>query len=276
VAAGFLLAIVGAVCGIGGGLFAVPLLHYAFRLPLRRSVATSLVLVCTTGFAATVAELLHTDNALLWNIVLPLIVGGLIGAQYGFFVSRRLPEVGLKALFMVALLVVGVRLGWMPVGPTHPTAEAARFAWSSCAVSLALGFGAGIVAPLLGIGGGLVVVPGLLLLLPEVGGLGARAASLAMTVPNAARSLQFYQRERAIEWGAALRFAAGALVGGFVGVELVHLEGVARAGQVALGVILVVTATRFGIDVRRRLLARGDARPSSPPDPSQSGIEGNP
>jgi uncharacterized membrane protein YfcA len=250
-AAGALIAVVGALCGIGGGLFAVPLLHYGFRVPLRRAVATSLALVMTTGAAATFAELLHGDNALLWNLVLPLVAGALLGATYGFELARKLPEVWLKALFLVALSSVGVRMGLTPSGIEAPLPGAELFAWRDTLIVFALGLGAGAVAPMLGIGGGLVVVPGMLLLVPDAGSLGARAASLAMTVPNAARSLQLYLREGAVEGRIAAWFCVGAVLGGVVGVQLVHLPGAPRVGQVLLGVILVGTAARFGFDLAK-------------------------
>ncbi|MEZ6017831.1 MAG: sulfite exporter TauE/SafE family protein [Planctomycetota bacterium] len=253
VIAGALIAVVGAVCGIGGGLFAVPLLHYGFGLPLRRSVATSLALVFATSTAATLAELVHADGALLWSVALPLIGGALVGSKYGFKLSKRIPDLALKGLFLVALSLVGARMWWMPAGPIQPAPGAHVLAALEVASVIVLGLLAGAIAPLLGIGGGLVVVPGLLFLLPDIGGLGARAASLAMAVPNAARSLQLYAREGAIEKGPALWFAGGALVGGVLGVELVHIPGVARLGQLLLGGILLVTAARFGVDIARRL-----------------------
>lgn len=255
IAAGALISIIGAICGIGGGLFAVPLLHYVFKLPLRRSVATSLALVFATGLAATGAELLHQGDALRWNIALALIAGALLGAQYGFVVSKRLNEVTLKGLFLVALAVVGVRMWLMPASSVHPTLTAGELDVLQLGAVLALGLLAGTIAPMLGIGGGLVAVPGLLLLLPDAGSLGARAASLAMAVPTAARSLHLYWREGSVERRVAGFFAGGALIGAVLGVQLVHIDGVARLGQILLGSILLLTATRFGVDISRRLRA---------------------
>ena len=104
---------------------------------------------------------------------------------------------------------------------------------------------------MLGIGGGLVVVPGLLLTLPEIGGLGARAASLAVACVTSARSIQLYARERAIEARFALPIALGALAGASSGVHVVHMPGVSELGQQVLGDILILTAVRFGVDVSR-------------------------
>jgi uncharacterized membrane protein YfcA len=252
-AAGALIAAVGALCGIGGGLFAVPLLHYVFHLELRRSVATALALVFATGLAATVTELLHEGNALRWGVAVPLIVGALGGAQLGYWVSRRLPELGLKTLFLVALGAAGLRIWLMPAGILAPLPGAGELDLARLLVVVVVGVFAGMVAPLLGIGGGLVAVPGLLFFVPDLGSLGARAASMAMTVPNAARSLVLYGREGVVDRAAALAFSAGALVGGAVGVQLVHVDGMARVGQLLLGGILLATAARFGVDVARRL-----------------------
>ncbi len=258
---GAAIAVIGALCGIGGGLFAVPLLHYVFKLPLRRSVATSLALVMTTGLAATAAEALHPSDALRWPVVGALVIGSLLGAQVGFFVGKRLPEVALKSLFVVALGVAGARLWLAAPGIVDPLPGAGALALGEALAVVALGFFAGVVAPILGIGGGLVAVPGLLFLMPELGALGARAASLAMTVPNAARSLHLYAREGAVELRPALAFATGALVGGAIGVQLVHLDGAARVGQLLLGGILLTTAVRFAVDVLRRLRASLRRRP---------------
>lgn len=251
-AAAALIALVGAVCGIGGGLFAVPLLHYAFGLGLRSSVATSLALVLATGLAATTTELLHPAGALRWGAALPLIAGALVGAKLGYLVSKRLPDVGLKALFLVAMGAAGLRMWLVPAGPDAPALGAGDLELGRALAVAGVGVLAGMVAPLLGIGGGLVAVPGLLLLAPELGSLGARAASLAMTVPNAARSLALYGKEPGvIDRRAAWPFAAGALVGGALGVRLVHVPGMVRIGQLALGGILLFTAARFGLDVAR-------------------------
>ena len=49
---GVVISLLAAVCGIGGGLFAVPILHYAYRLSLKASVATSLALVVVSTSTA--------------------------------------------------------------------------------------------------------------------------------------------------------------------------------------------------------------------------------
>lgn len=248
---GFAIAALSAMCGIGGGIFAVPVLHYVFRVSLRASVATALCLVWAVSLSATASELLHPEGALLWSIVLVLVAGSLVGAEIGFFVAQRLPARALKAVFCVALLAVGAKIIAMSGGsapaPHLDYAPGPR----DVAVVAAVGVFAGIVVPLLGVGGGLIVVPSLLLALPEVGFTGARATSLAMAVVSASRSLWLYGRAGQVHWGTGLRFGAGAALGAVVGVQLVHRPGAAEIGQVLLGTVLVFAATRFGWDVVR-------------------------
>ncbi len=249
--AGFAIAAVSAMCGIGGGLFAVPILHYLFHLSLARSVATALCLVWCVALSSTVSELLHPGGAILWTVVGVLVITSLAGTQVGYRAARTIPTRGLKALFCVALLSVGIRVLVGSGGAASAPLEGFELEPASLLAVAAIGFFAGVVVPLLGVGGGLVVVPALLLCLPEAGFLGARAAALATAVVSASRSLWLYQRDGLIDWKAGGFFGVGAVVGAAVGVALVHLPGAATVGQAILGVALLMAAVRFGMDVRR-------------------------
>ena len=249
---GFAIASVAAMCGIGGGLFAVPLLHYAFKLSLKSAVATALCLVCATATSATVTELVHPERALVPAVVGLLIVGSLVGAQIGHRIATRLPVRKLKIVFVFVLLAAGTRLlltssGGSPVsaaGAFQPGPEV-------LAATLAVGLVAGIAVPLLGVGGGLVVVPALLFVVPELGYLGARAASLGMATVTSARSIFLYRKSGLIQWERAGWFALGALGGAVVGVGWVHGEGHAALARQILGGVLCLSGLRFALDARR-------------------------
>lgn len=248
---GIAVAALGSVCGIGGGLFAVPILHYLFRLPLQCAVATSLCLVAASSGAATVSEVLHPEGALYPVLAMVLIAAALVGTQGGYWLAKRIPTRTLKAIFCLVMLAVGARLvltsgatGAAPLAGFEP--GVANF----LEVAL-IGLVAGVVVPLLGVGGGLVVVPALLFVCPEIGYLGARATSMAMAVVTAARSVWMYRRDGLVDGRHGCWFAAGALFGGVAGVWLVHLHGAAEVGQVLLGATLALAALRFGLDALR-------------------------
>lgn len=244
---GLPLGVLAGLCGIGGGLFAVPLLHVGWRLPLRAAVASSLVLVlCATG-AGTAGELLREDRLLDGHVVLALSAAGLVGTRAGFLLARRISARWLRALFALVLPIAALKLG-LPSGPVADVG--AGVGGGDWPIVLLAGLVAGFLAPLLGIGGGLVAVPALALATP-LGFLGARAASLAMSASNAALGLAFYRKTGLVRWRAGGWLALGAVPGGFLGVELVRLPGLAPIARLTLAAILLVVALRFGRDVLR-------------------------
>ncbi len=261
VLAGFLMGVYSTLCGIGGGIFAVPLLHYAYRMPMRRAVANSLALVAGSTVGATVLEALHAESALRWDLVAALVVGSLVGSWIGFALARRVPARGLKVVFTILLVVVAIQLIVGPDASGKFVAGSVPVTWSdsTLALTVAIGFVAGIVAPLLGIGGGLVAVPALLHLVPGLGFLVARACSMAMSTVNSWQSVWLYRRDGEIRGPFAIRLALGAVVGAAVGVQLVHIEAVTRSARVLVAFALVFAAARFAWDLWPR--ARSSASP---------------
>lgn len=246
---GALISVLGAVCGIGGGLFSTPLLHYGLRFGLRRAIATSLALVTATAFSATLAEAVRHDSSLPWSIVAAIAPAALLGTQMGYRFQDRLQVRLLKKIFCVLLTIVGLKMifadgqsaamiGYQPDLMDHLGAAL-------------LGVCAGFVVPILGIGGGMLMVPGMLIVVPGLGYPGARATSLAVASFTASRSTFLHLRAGKLDPKDARWIAGGALVGAYAGVQLVHMGSVAAVGQVLLAVILLVSALRFGLDVIR-------------------------
>lgn len=254
-ALGFCVAIVAALCGIGGGLFVGPALHYVLRFPLKRAVATTLGLVSAVTASATGFEAVHPEGRIHWPVVGILVASGLVGAQLGFLVSKRLAVRQLKAVFCFVLLFAAARMVLGSHGPE--VAAAFELGPAELAGIGAIGLGAGFVAPLLGIGGGLVAVPGLYLGFPALGYLGARACSMALGAVTSCRSLWLFDRVGLVERPAAAWLGLGGLLGAGVGIQLVHLAGAADVAKHLLAGILALVAVRFGIDA-----LRGSAEPS--------------
>jgi len=97
----------GALLGIGGGFILVPALVYILRVPGNLVIGTSLVQVIAIMAAATI---LHSVNSQSVDILLAfcLMVGGVIGAQFGASAGKYLRGEQLRAL--LALLVLGVAI----------------------------------------------------------------------------------------------------------------------------------------------------------------------
>ncbi len=243
-----------ALCGIGGGVFAVPILVYGFRLPMQRAVANSLVLVAASTTSATAFESMHPERAFHAPTLFVLVPCALIGTWLGYLVGKRLSTRTLKQVFVALLLLVGT---WVLVDAARAHDDAARelavlelgvgdWAWIA-----AIGFVSGVLAPLLGIGGGLVAVPGLLFLVPGLGYLGARAASLAMSTATAWTSVALYRRDGTLEGSRAVPLALGAALGAALGIQLVHVPGVVAVAHGMVSLAMYAAAARFVVDLRR-------------------------
>ena len=262
---GCLIGTYSTLCGIGGGVFAVPLLHYVYGMPLKNAVATSLVLVAASTSTATAVEVLRADSEIRYPVLAVLLVASLLGTQIGYRVQRRIDARRLKIVFCVAMALVGARLLFLPTRHADPQAlaPALDLSLARCGVIAVVGLLAGALAPLLGVGGGLVAVPGLLLGLPSLGFAAARACSTAMSVVNSWQSVWFYKRDRMIHVPTAVWFAGGALAGGVVGDALIHVPWVVAIAQRLLAATVLFVALRFAWDVAR---ARRERRASARDD----------
>src|SRR5438046_9484846 len=102
--------------GIGGCFLLVPMLVYILRVPTATVIGTSMVLTLVTMASATVmhAATNHLVDALL---ALILMVGGVIGAQFGTRAGQKISGERLRLLLGVLVLAVGLRFAFNLVLP---------------------------------------------------------------------------------------------------------------------------------------------------------------
>ena len=107
-AIGTTIGFLGSMLGIGGGFILVPALVYILRVPGNVVIGTSLVQVLSIMAASTV---LHAVNSQSVDILLALclMVGGVIGAQFGASAGQHLKGEQLRALLALLILAVALR-----------------------------------------------------------------------------------------------------------------------------------------------------------------------
>jgi uncharacterized membrane protein YfcA len=100
-----------AIMGVGGGFVIVPALIYLLRVPTNVVVGTSLF---QTVFVAAAATILHAGTLLSVDLVLAtiLMIGGVIGAQFGASAGSQLKGEQLRLLLAGIVLLVCLRIGW--------------------------------------------------------------------------------------------------------------------------------------------------------------------
>ncbi len=113
-AIGFTIGFVGAIMGIGGGFLLVPMLIYFLRVPTATVIGTSMVLTLITMASATV---MHAATNHLVDAVLALIlmVGGVIGAQFGVRTGQKMRGERLRLLLGLLVFAVGLRFAYQLV-----------------------------------------------------------------------------------------------------------------------------------------------------------------
>jgi hypothetical protein len=116
-ALGFLAGTLTVFLGIGGGFVLVPAMIYLLGMPARVVIGTSLVMILTVSAATTMVHAITTRAV---DVVLAglLLVGGVVGAQYGALLALRIKPDYLRLALAVIILLVALRmalgLAWRP------------------------------------------------------------------------------------------------------------------------------------------------------------------
>lgn len=106
--AGLIVGFLGAIMGIGGSFLLIPVMIYILRVPTATVIGTSMALTLVTMIVATI---LHATTNHLVDAVLALVlmVGGVIGAQFGARAGQRIRSEHLRLLLGLLILSVGIR-----------------------------------------------------------------------------------------------------------------------------------------------------------------------
>jgi uncharacterized protein len=116
-AIGFVAGIMTVLLGIGGGFILVPAMIYLLGMPARIVIGTSLVMVLAVSAATTMVHAL-TTRAVDVVLAVLLLVGSVIGAQYGALLTLRMKPDLLRLALAVIILLVALRmalgLAWRP------------------------------------------------------------------------------------------------------------------------------------------------------------------
>ncbi|MFS2011587.1 sulfite exporter TauE/SafE family protein [Azospirillum sp. CT11-132] len=248
-ACGAVIGTLGGLIGLGGAEFRLPLLIGAFRLKALDAVilnkAMSLVVVAAALplRAGTVPLGLVAANG---AVVATLLAGSLLGAWIGAGWAMRMEAARLQRVMaaLLALIAVALLFGHGLSGGAGPLLEGPALTIAG----VSAGFGIGVVASLLGVAGGELLIPTLVLLFGVDVKL-AGSLSLAISLPTMLVGFSRYARDRSLtllvrERGFVLLMAAGSLAGALIGGKLLGVvpEWVLLPG---LAAILLLSAVRM-------------------------------
>jgi uncharacterized protein len=106
---GWVVGLLTAFLGVGGGFIMVPAMIYLLRMPTSLGIGTSIFQII---FVTAVVSILHATFNHSLDVVLAIILaaGGVIGGQFGVQAGQRLRGEQLRALLAVMVLAVAFRL----------------------------------------------------------------------------------------------------------------------------------------------------------------------
>jgi len=244
VAIGVLAGVLSGLFGVGGGVIVVPALMAFAQMDQRRASATSLVAIAPAAVVGAITYAVQGE--VHWLAALTLAVGSVIGAPIGARLLRALPLRALPWIFVGFIAVVLVSLF-----TTVPTRGGeVHFGIVEAIVLLLLGLLSGVLSGLVGVGGGVVIVPGLEVVL-GAGDLLAKGTSLLTMVPTSVSGTVANLRRRAVDLRVGLTVGITAAVcspGGAVLARLVEPQ----VGTWLFAAFLVVVAVIVLSRGRRR------------------------
>ncbi len=196
----------------GGGLVTVPLLNLGLGMPLKQAIATSLLLVAAISALALMQQ--KRWQLIEWRLHRFFAIGGMSGGFIGASIGLRISDTLQALLFATLVLCVA---WWMHSHPMKRVQAYARSAPCDCRYSLLAGLASGLITGLLGVGGGFIMVP-LLMMLGVPNHQTAVAHSLVLIISSSlVASLRYYEHLSFV-WqpvlGILLLAAAGAWLGG--------------------------------------------------------------
>ena len=123
---GFLVGVLAAIMGVGGGFIMVPAMIYILRMPTNVVIGTSLAQVVAMMGVTTILHAVQSQSVDIM-LALSLMVGGTIGAQFGASAGQRLRGEQLRGLLALLILAVAIRFG---VSLVIPPANLFSLTWS--------------------------------------------------------------------------------------------------------------------------------------------------
>ncbi|KWR85191.1 sulfite exporter TauE/SafE family protein [Pseudomonas sp. PI1] len=225
---GTVIGALGGLIGLGGAEFRLPLLIGLFGFGALESVilnkAMSLVVVATAlpfrAFSVPYAAVFER-----WDIIATLLAGSLAGAWFGAGWATKLRS---QTLYRVlAVLLVGIAAALLFGHEASTTGTPLLQGVILAIVGIIVGFGIGVVAALMGVAGGELLIPTIVLLFGADIKL-AGSLSLAVSLPTMIVGFTRYSRDQSFSIIRAqlpfiLIMAVGSILGTFIGGQLLGL-----------------------------------------------------
>ena len=241
---GTVIGTLGGLIGLGGAEFRLPLLIGMFGFGALPAVilnkAMSLVVVASSlPFRTAIVPV--SSMLQYWDIIVTLLAGSLAGAWLGADWATKLRSQTLYRVLAVLLVAIAIVLLLGHETSSIP-ARVSIGPWL-VVVGIFTGFSIGVVASLMGVAGGELLIPAIVLLFGTDLKL-AGSLSLVVSLPTIIVGFTRYSRDQSFsiihdQWGFLLLMAIGSLVGTFLGGQLLAITSTTVILPLLAGVLVL-------------------------------------
>ena len=201
----------GGLVGFGGGAVMIPLMTWLGKLTQHKAHGTSLAAIIFTALVGAATYYLH--GAVDWKVAAILAASAILFARFGALYAHSLPEKKLKKAFGLFLVVVSVLVivkGLLP-STGHPPGF-----WVNILIFLSTGAATGFLSGMMGVGGGTVMIPPMVILAGMPQHLAQGTSLLAMIPVSISGALTHYRLGN-VQTDLLYGLVVGARVGGYIG-----------------------------------------------------------
>ena len=229
-------AILGSMLGLGGGVFLVPILTLFFGIDPKFAVGASAVVVVTNSVVGSTNHLRirFTNPRLAMLLQVATATGAIAGALYGVFADPRIIYIVFGAVLVYAAISMVVRSERRVVAPPPGAPDSLQlgaafrdpaigaevgYIPTNVGAGIGVGVGAGIISGMLGVGGGVVMVPAMNLLMRVPVKAAVGTSTFMVGITSVATAFVFYSQGY-IDPTLVVPAIIGVFLGGQIGSRL--------------------------------------------------------
>jgi uncharacterized membrane protein YfcA len=235
---GLLAGVFGGLVGLGGGVIMIPLLVGILKLDQHTAHGTSLLVLVFTGISGAITYGIHGSVDVISSLL--LAATAVVTARAGAHFAHSLPEWKLKRFFGCFLVFVSILLLSKPYLPPIHAAEAG---FLKVVVLLLTGVCTGFLSGMMGVGGGGIMVP-VMVLVTGFSQHTAQGSSLLAMIPTGGMGAYTHWRLGNVRKNLLLGLIPGIFIGSYLGGTLAHVfsDTVLR---IIFAAVLIWTGVRY-------------------------------
>ena len=238
IAAIFLISLILTMVGLGGGLIFSPLFVI---LGFAKSDAASASLFLNLIAAASAAYTYSRKKMVDFSLAVPLIISSSLAAPLGSYFNVRIETKPFLIILAVVLALAGIR---MLISPPSETKASDMASSRKIVGGICIGACIGIIGGLLGIGGGVFIVP-LLIYVMKTPTKIAAASSTFIVCFSSLTGFLGYASMGTINWMFILPAAVASFLGGQAGARIMSTKLKGKSIRVIFSILLFALCAKL-------------------------------